>query len=392
MSACDNFPVPNTSLQYLDVVNGIHQKFSSMWYLRPDTGGALLPWAYTIIVIVVHAPTIFIRVVKWETGQTWCLAMTLFTVVTYILAYVSTRLNPEQVLTWTPILLVIDAGSMLQLIVLLTEAGSLKTGVLSKWKASFSRSSHSGTGQDKPLLMPQLQNPPRSSAAFSPQDELVIPLLKDRLFWTALSAVVLFLAVFILQIFGLVAAVTSAKDGAPLVSWCSPMFQPFGIAVVDRDCHAYAVTHHAKSKGLGCLRIPGVQQKYWITLTLIVTIIGLVAEAGDLIILIFTKTKPAHEPAHEDQSALWWSRSRRPWLTIFGGWAILGLTLFYGITYAQTLPQGITSRVIVVMDMQNTTVFYAGELQSAGLRGAFIGWNDGLFSSLGDMYYGYSIL
>jgi hypothetical protein len=385
MSACHNFPVPDTSLSYLDVLNGPHQEFSSVWYLRPDTGGALLPWAYTIIVIVVHAPTVFVRVVKWEMGQTWCLAITLFTVVTYTQAYISTRLNSEQVLTWTPILLVIDAGSMLQLIVLLTEAGSLKTRVLGKWKAAFRHSSQSGTDEYKPLPSDQLQNSPRSPAVSSLQDKKVIPLCKDRLFWTAIAAVILFLAVSILQIYGLVAAVISAKDGAPLVSWCSPLFQPFGIALVDSDCHAYAVTHHTKSKGLGCLRLPGVQQKFWITLTLIVTIIGLVAEALDLIILVFTKNKPVDE----NQSALWWSRSRRPWFTIFGGWAILGLTLFYGITYAQTLPQGITSRIIVVMDMQNKTTFYAGELQSAGLRGALLGWNDGLFSSWGDAYYGY---
>lgn len=51
----------------------------------------------------------------------------LSTVVLYTQACASTGFAADQVLTWTPLLLVIDAGSMLQLFVLVLEAGSLIT-------------------------------------------------------------------------------------------------------------------------------------------------------------------------------------------------------------------------------------------------------------------------
>ena len=39
-------------------------------YLRPDTGGALLPWIYTVILIVIHIPVVIVRVVRWEVVST----------------------------------------------------------------------------------------------------------------------------------------------------------------------------------------------------------------------------------------------------------------------------------------------------------------------------------
>lgn len=81
-------------------------------------------------------------------------------------------------------------------------------------------------------------------------------------------------------------------------------------------------------------------------------------------------------------------KMRRPWTTIFGGMAVLGVTLLYGIRYSNELPPGITERVIVVTNVHNTTSLYAGKLVTAGLRGSIIGWNDGLFSSWGGRYFG----
>ena len=52
-------------------------------YLRPDTAGALLPWIYTIVILIVHIPVVFIRVARWEAIQYWCLVSTFFTVVIY---------------------------------------------------------------------------------------------------------------------------------------------------------------------------------------------------------------------------------------------------------------------------------------------------------------------
>lgn len=135
----DNLTVPNTSVRWGELFRGAINDHKGASYLRPDIGGALLPWVYTVIVILVHIPTVIIRVQRWETVQTWCLAATLLTVVLYVQAYVSTGFAPEQVLTWTPLLLVIDAGSMLQLFVLVVEAGELVPRVQNEIAAGLRR-------------------------------------------------------------------------------------------------------------------------------------------------------------------------------------------------------------------------------------------------------------
>lgn len=84
-------------------------------------GVALLPWVYTLVVLIAHLPTVVLRVVKWESAQTWCLAATTLTVVVYCQAYVSTRLAADKVLVWTPLLLLIDAGAMQQIVFLVCE-------------------------------------------------------------------------------------------------------------------------------------------------------------------------------------------------------------------------------------------------------------------------------
>lgn len=68
---------------------------------------------------------------------------------------------------------------------------------------------------------------------------------------------------------------------------------------------------------------------------------------------------------------------------------VLGITLGFGLMYAQYLPPAITSRVTIVMSIQDMPFFFTGRLETAGLRGALLGWNDGVFSSWGNAYYGY---
>ena len=65
---------------------------------------------------------VIIRVVRWQAVQSWCLVSTIFTIATYIQAYVSTQFDASKVLLWSPLILVIDAGSMLQIIFLMIEA------------------------------------------------------------------------------------------------------------------------------------------------------------------------------------------------------------------------------------------------------------------------------
>lgn len=95
-------------------------KFPVSAYIRPDAE-ALLPWVVTLIVTIVHLPFVVLRVVKWEIVQTWCFVFTGFTLLVYIQAYVSTTFRPGDVLVWTPLLLIIDAGSMSQMFFLINE-------------------------------------------------------------------------------------------------------------------------------------------------------------------------------------------------------------------------------------------------------------------------------
>lgn len=104
-----------------EVLNQTIVELNGPSYLRPDIGGALMPWVYTAVIIVVHIPVVVIRVVRWEAVQTWCMADTLLTIIVTVQAYVSTKFQAEKILTWTPLLLVIDAGSMAQVLFLLVE-------------------------------------------------------------------------------------------------------------------------------------------------------------------------------------------------------------------------------------------------------------------------------
>jgi hypothetical protein len=87
-------------------------------YLRPNVGGALLPWLFTVLQIVIHLPVIVARVARWEDVQTLSIFLAIFNVAIVAQGYAATKLAPEHVLVWSPMTLVIDAGAMLQLVVL----------------------------------------------------------------------------------------------------------------------------------------------------------------------------------------------------------------------------------------------------------------------------------
>lgn len=82
---------------------------------------------------------------------------------------------------------------------------------------------------------------------------------------------------------------------------------------------------------------------------------------------------------------------------MLAGVIVLGLMLVFGIIYASALPPGIGERVWVVTQIGGLgsgdstgpgVVVYEGMLGTAGLRGAMIGWNDGVFQGWGSSYFG----
>lgn len=328
-------------------------------YLRPDTGGALLPWVYSIVLVVIHIPMVFIRVVRWEAVQYWCLGSTFFTLVVYTQAYISTRFDAAKVLVWTPLILVIDAGSMLQVFFLIIEA---------KKETTASHSPHGDIALERFLPVGSTSNAKEKTCWY-----------RNASNYAAFVAALLFIAVLILQLLGLAKAAQDIKASSnlPLTPWCSPLFQPFGIAVVDGSCNIFDISQ-STHKGLGCITLPGEWQQQWLKGTIAGIGIELFTELVDLLILSLVNGKRKIFQA---------VKMKRPWATIFSGLVVLIVTLIYGVNYSLYLPPGVTPRVTVLINAQGPAS-YTGDLTSAGLRGTIIGWNDGLFESWKSTYYG----
>ena len=115
-------------------------------------------------------------------------------------------------------------------------------------------------------------------------------LWKDNALWAAVSALLLLLSVLVLQILGLAKAVRGSKGPEPLVSWCSPIFAPFGVAVLDGNCNLYPIAQTFK-KGAGCIMIQGSQQMSWLKATVAGTSLSLCLEVLDVAILVMVHSK-----------------------------------------------------------------------------------------------------
>ena len=202
------------------------------------------------------------------------------------------------------------------------------------------------------------------------------PLFTSKPLYIALISSLLLISIFLLQFLGLHHAIAAAKQPAPSVSWCSPIFQPFGVAVLDGNCNVWPILQ-TFSKGVGCIAIPGSQQMAWLKATVAGTGLSIALELVDICILAIV------------HSGTRWRgvKMRRPWFTMFSGLVVLGLILVFGVVYSSILPPGISEKVWIVTDTGVVTV-YGGELGTAGLRGAMIGWNDGVFQGWGVTYFG----
>ena len=384
----------------------------------------MLPWVYTIVVLVIHIPVVVIRVVRWEIAQNWCLLATFGTIVVQAQAYVSTEFKAEQVLTWTPLLLIIDAGSMAQVVFLILDdfhlLQRLKVAFVFLRRNNFKPLLDVGPWSKRrkpqytaaqplgdlehggPRLVGSTSDPAQkpvtiteyytlnnrgsrsSNASTEPNqasrttqefpNELLV--FKEKPFCIAVLAFLLLITTLVLQIWGLVKA-QSALDGAPPdVSWCSPIFQPFSVAVLDGNCNVYPV-QQTHNKGVGCILIKGTLQMQWLKATAVGSGISIGLELIDVIILATTKSSKRHRGV----------KMRRPWCTMIAGLVALGLFLVFGVVYSSTLPAGITQTVWLIVDTGEPSIWSA-HLTTAGLRGALIGWNDGVFSGWHQTYFG----
>jgi len=90
-------------------------------YLRPDPGGALIPWLYSLFLLLFHLPACVLRVVRWQSAQYLSLGLAALSIALCIQSYISTSLVAEEILVWMPLTLMLDVGAMLQMVVLLIE-------------------------------------------------------------------------------------------------------------------------------------------------------------------------------------------------------------------------------------------------------------------------------
>lgn len=373
---------PYFNITWAQAVEHPVQQFQGPSYLRADVGGALLPWVYTFVVLLLHIPVVVIRVVRWQTVQVWCLVATLFTITITMQAYVSTAFREQEILTWTPLLLVIDAGSMAQVLCLVVEEFSLLTRL---GHAFVTRVYASPLKTDDEAKEPDESNheaveidavtTARDHSVSSKHEELP-PLFTSKPLYIAIVALLLLTTVLILQTLGLAHATKSVNSASPSVSWCSPYFQPFAVAVLDGNCNVFAV-NKAFMKGIGCIVIPGKQQSVWLWATVAGTGVAMILELIDVTVL-----------ATVNSGARWRGvKMRRPWCTMIAGLVVLALILMFGVVYSTSLPAGIAEDVWVVTAVADVYV-YQRVLGTAGLRGAMLVWNDGVFGAWGHTYYG----
>ncbi|KAL9098058.1 MAG: hypothetical protein Q9163_006207 [Psora crenata] len=406
--------VPGSNLTWAGAAAGAIHQLPGRFYLRPNNGGALLPWVWTILILLVHIPIVIIRVVRWETVQTWCLACTLFTIAVTALSYTSTEFRAAEVLTWTPLVLIIDAGSMTQVLFLVMDEFRLWPRLRAAIRSSRTTDQlcenpqepgqaeepkceapkepvqasitevvplHNATGQlcENPQVPEAVPLRPDANPNHSKRD--LPSLFTSKPLYIGLGSLLLLLTVCVLQILGLAHARhhwLRASATPPQASWCSRFFQPFPIAVLDGNCNIWPIDQASSYGGVGCILIPGTQQIAWLKGTVIGISLSLLLEALDVLILALV------------QSGKRWRgiKMRRPWCTMIAGLVVLGLTLVFGLVYGSMLPPGIAEKVWMVADEADGVVVYEARLGPPGLRGALIAWNDGVFEGWGSTYFG----
>ena len=429
---------PESSITWGQALTEPLRRFAGPSYLRPSIGGALQPWVITVIILILHIPVVIIRVVRWENAQILCLVATLFSNIVVAQAYASTQFQASKVLTWTPLLLVIDAGSMAHIFFLVIE----EFNILTRLRATFPNHRLGSSSEhlleniepavERPQIVERANNEkvdihiPKSADLQTPHLHLSIahpgldeietlfqathevdadapealmpipftvhilraeehaPLFKSKPFYIALLSAMLFFTVVILQILGLAHAAEAARQPPPMVSHCSPIFQPLGITVLDGNCNNHPVQHNDagyNANGIGCILLPGLQQLAWLRATVAGVSIALVLETIDIVVL-----------ARVSSGYRWREvKMRRPWCTMIPGVATLFLLLIFGALCGDTLPPGITSRIWVVRQEGAGVGVYEGWLGPAGLRGAIIGWSDGVFEAWGGTYSGHYV-
>jgi hypothetical protein len=195
----------------------------------------------------------------------------------------------------------------------------------------------------------------------------------------AFLALLLLIAVVNIQLIALAAAVRGRRVPDLHTNWCSPMFIPFVVAVLNGDCQFHEISGR-QHWGNGCISLPAQQQSDWLVGTTVLLSLSLAFQLFDFCILTLVNDKERWQEV----------KMKRPWLTMFGGILVLILITAYGTFYSSRIPVGVTD-LVWLFHWEGTGSFMTvctTELHSSGLRGASISWIDGIFDSWGQTYYG----
>lgn len=352
-------------------------------YLRPDKGFTVIPWLYSLILLSLHLPLVFIRIVKWEAGQWLTIMMALFSIGLIIVEYSSTHLNAEIVFVWTPIILAIDVGAVLQVFILVLERDGERLPIWHKlmtwvhWRSG--RRAYSVQLSTFPANDPQALAQPNAIPHHDAQT-IAQPLIGTEnvvaVHFVLLMSVFCFITLVLLQFIGLIstgAALHRALQGGMHEKWCSPAFLDH-TQVFDLSCHNYTIFLESDN-AVGCIRVAGTQSAF-LKATLTVLVIEFVLEILDATLLLMTGT---------DAKVLKSVKLKRPWFTMFFGigiWlALIGIGVSRGKNGALPLTEGYHVLTGVGEPCK-------ASLHAAGLRGAIIAWSDGAFSAFGTAYIG----
>ncbi|KAF2195800.1 hypothetical protein K469DRAFT_649992 [Zopfia rhizophila CBS 207.26] len=373
-------------------------------YLRPDRGGALIPWLYALFLLLFHLPACIIRAVRWESAQYLALVLAILSISLTVLSYQSTHLRAAEVLVWMPLALILDVGAMLQMAVLIVEKHGIQNlGVAlrntipgikppayssrqeipsvsqaeEQKDATFPTKSpalaaHSGSISNYEASVHPSSRGDSEARPKRPNDDI----LKHAV--VALFAFIFLLILIGLQLAGLVLAVQGRRQKGLTVKWCAPAFRDFAKAITTGDCQAYEIGP-SSSNGIGCIDVPARHQEDWLTGTIICLSASIAFQVIDMVLL-----RCAHGKKFRGV------KMQRPWLTMFGGVLILVMLIAYGVFNANRLPPGVTNTVWIYRKEPCEMLgrVCQGNLKSPGLRGMIIGWSDGLFDSWGSVYHG----
>jgi hypothetical protein len=356
-------------------------------YLRPDSGFTVIPWLYSLIVLSLHLPLVFVRILRWETGQWLTMLMASFCIGLLIIEYASTQLNASQVYVWTPIVAGLDIGGCLQVFILVLEREGERLPMWNKimrmvhWRVGLNifkepiemndSGDGTGTGTGTNGTTPSQQSASETRpATVNPASTWSLHLLLGM-------SLFCFTTLFVLQFVGLVytgIGLNTALHQNMTEVWCSPSFL-VGQYLFDSSCNNYTITLTPAS-GVGCITVAGNQPAF-LKATMTVVILEIAFEIVDAGLLIL---------ARSDKNLWGPFKVKRPWFTMICGIAVWAALIGIGVTRGRNSALPITAGWIGLNGPVEGSCKTA--LYCAGLRGETIAWSDGAFGSLGSAYVG----